>query len=219
LNRREELLSWVREFGQTVMDFWANWVVEPTRKVIGTIRHDESSEVSILSKRSLEGDRASLERMVVDFVVANPDGPALNASQIADIRSKVREGDLTTVLKAYEKDIQSPVKGAIMGNLVSALLIQIQKTKVDVEVAMSGIDSILKSQELLFGFIGLTPGVLVTIGVYRWLSGVFSSRKGVKQWAREGQLLLILRYAERSPVYVHLSFIYVRSMLGSILFG
>jgi nuclear-control-of-ATPase protein 2 len=209
LNRREELLSWVREFGQTVMDFWANWVVEPTRKVIGTIRHDESSEVSILSKRSLEGDRASLERMVVDFVVANPDGPALNASQIADIRSKVREGDLTTVLKAYEKDIQSPVKGAIMGNLVSALLIQIQKTKVDVEVAMSGIDSILKSQELLFGFIGLTPGVLVTIGVYRWLSGVFSSRKGVKQWAREGQLLLILRYAERSPVYVHLSFIYV----------
>lgn len=177
------------------MDFWANWVVEPTRKIIGTIRHDESSEVSILSKRSLEGDRASLERMVVDFAIANPDGPVLNASQIADIRSKVREGDLTTVLKAYEKDIQNPVKGAIMGNLVSALLIQIQKTKVDVEVAMSGIDSILKSQELLFGFIGLTPGVLVTIGVYRWLSGVFSSRKGVQQWAREGQLLLILRYA------------------------
>lgn len=180
------------------MDFWANWVVEPTKKVIGTIRHDESSEVSILSKRSLEGDRASLERMVVDFAIANPDGAALNTSQIADIRSKVREGDLTTVLKAYEKDIQSPVKGAIMGNLVSALLIQVQKTKVDVEVAMSGIDSILKSQELLFGFIGLTPGVLVTIGVYRWLSGVFSSRKGVQQWAREGQLLLILRYVHSS---------------------
>jgi nuclear-control-of-ATPase protein 2 len=185
------------------MDFWSNWVVEPTKKVIGTIRHDESSEVSILSKRSLEGDRASLERMVVDFAVANPDGPALNASQIAEIRSKVREGDLTTVLKAYEKDIQSPVKGAIMGNLVSALLIQVQKTKVDVEVAMSGIDSILKSQELLFGFIGLTPGVLVTIGVYRWLTGVFSSRKGVQQWAKEGQLLLILRCVSsfKAPVF------------------
>jgi nuclear-control-of-ATPase protein 2 len=155
INRKEEILTWVREFGQTVIDFWSNWVVEPAKKVIGTIRHNEDSEVSILSKRSLESDRASLERMVVDFAVQNPEGPALNETQIADIRAKVREGDLTPVLRAYEKDIQSPVKGAIMGNLASALLIQVQKTKVDVEVAMSGIDSILKSQELLFGY-GLT---------------------------------------------------------------
>lgn len=151
INRKEEILTWIREFGQTVIDFYTNWVLEPTKKVIGTIRHDDDSEVSILSKRSLESDRSSLERMVVDFAVKNPDGPALNETQIADIRSKVREGDLTPVLKAYEKDIQSPVKGAILGNLASALLIQVQKTKVDVEVAMSGIDSILKSQELLFG--------------------------------------------------------------------
>jgi nuclear-control-of-ATPase protein 2 len=172
-------------------------VVEPAKKVIGTIRHDEDSEVSIMSKRSLEADRASLERMVVDFAVKNPEGAALDEAHIADIRAKVREGDLTTVLRSYEKDIQSPVKGAIVGNLASALLIQIQKTKVDVEVAMSGIDSILKSQELLFGFIGLTPGVLVSIGVYRWLRGVFSSRKGVQQWARQGKLLLILRNIDR----------------------
>jgi nuclear-control-of-ATPase protein 2 len=197
VNRKEEILAWVREFGQTVIDFWSNWVVEPTKKVIGTIRHDEDSEVSIMSKRSLEADRSSLERMVVDFAVKNPEGAALNESQIADIRAKVREGDLTTVLRSYEKDIQSPVKGAIVGNLASALLIQVQKTKVDVEVAMSGIDSILKSQELLFGFIGLTPGVLVSVGVYRWLRGVFSSRKGVQQWARQGKLLLVLRNIDR----------------------
>ncbi|KAL5384206.1 hypothetical protein PMIN06_011786 [Paraphaeosphaeria minitans] len=197
VNRQEEILTWVREFGQTVIDFWTNWVVEPAKKVIGTIRHNEDSEVSILSKRSLESDRASLERMVVDFTVQNPEGPALNDTQIADIRAKVREGDLTPVLRAYERDIQSPVKGAIMGNLASALLIQVQKTKVDVEVAMSGIDSILKSQELLFGFIGLTPGVLVTVGLYRWMRGMVTGRKGMKQFARQGQLLLILRNIDR----------------------
>lgn len=37
----------------------------------------------------------------------------------------------------------------------------------------------------------------MTIGVYRWLKEVFSSRKGVKQWARQGQLLLILRNIDR----------------------
>ncbi|CBY00062.1 hypothetical protein LEMA_P076510.1 [Plenodomus lingam JN3] len=197
VNRKEEILTWVRELGQTIIDFWANWVVEPTKRVIGTIRHDADSEVSIMSKRSLETDRASLERMVVDFAVKNPDGPVLNDSQIADIRAKVREGDLTPVLRSYEIDIQSPIKGAIVGNLASALLIQVQKTKVDVEVAMAGIDSILKSQELLFGFIGLTPGVLVSIGVYRWLGGVVTNRKGVKQWARQGRMLLILRNIDR----------------------
>lgn len=196
-NRKEEILNWVREFGQTAIDFWSNWVIEPTKRVIGTIRHNADSEVSIMSKRSLESDRASLERMVVDFAVKHAEGAPLNESQISDVKARLREGDLTTVLRSYEKDIQSPIKGAIAGNLASALLIQVQKTKVDLELAMAGIDSILKSQELLFGFIGLTPGVLVSIGVYKWVRGAFSSRKGVQQWARQGRLLLILRNIDR----------------------
>jgi nuclear-control-of-ATPase protein 2 len=197
VNRKEEILTWIREFGQTVIDFWSNWVVEPTKQLIGTIRHDEGSEVSILSKRSLEGDRASLERMVVDFALANPEGGALNESQIADIRTKVREGDLTPVLKAYEKDMQRPIMGALTGNLISTLLIQVQKTKVDIEVAMSGIDSILKSQELLFGFIGLTPGLLVTIGVYHWLRNAFKNQNSLEVWQKQGQLVIILRNIDR----------------------
>jgi nuclear-control-of-ATPase protein 2 len=40
----------------------------------------------------------------------------------------------------------------VRGDLVRALLIQIQKTKVDVEIAIGGIDALLKSQELVFGF-------------------------------------------------------------------
>ena len=192
-NRKAEILIWIRDFGATVIDFWSNWVVEPTKKVIGTIRHDEGSEVSIMSKRSLEGDRASLERMVVDFAVDSPDGPRLDEGQIADLRFKIKEGDLTPVLKAYEKDLQKPFIGAVRGNLVRALLIQIQKTKVDVEVAMGGIDSLLKSQELVFGFVGLTPGVLVCLGVFRWLNGMFGSRKGLQQGEKQGQMLRSLR--------------------------
>lgn len=126
-------------------------MLEPTRRLIGTIRHDEKSQVSIMSEKSLEGDQASLERMVIDFAVDNPDGPLLDDTQIADVKANVQEGDLTPVLKAYEKDLQSPIYGSLRGNLVRALLIQIQKTKVDVEVAMGGIDSLLKSQELVFG--------------------------------------------------------------------
>lgn len=202
LNRQAEIVAWIEDLGHTVLDFWSNWVVEPTRKVIKTIRHDEGSEVSIMSKRSLEGDRASLERMVVDFAVDNPGnstdtGNPLTEGEIAEIRTKVREGDLTPVLKAYEKDLTSPFMGTVRGNLIRALLIQIQKTKVDVEVAMGGIDALLKSQELVFGFVGLTPGILVCIGLSRWAQSTFSSRKGSDQARKHGLMTRQLRNIDR----------------------
>ena len=154
-NRRAEILTWIQDLGTTTRDFWYNWVVEPIKKVIGTIRHDKDSEIAIMSKESLQGDRASLERMVVDFAVdnsTNTNGQSLNEVEIEQVRAKVREGDLTPVLKAYERDLRKPFMGTIRGDLVRALLIQVQKTKVDVEVAIGGIDALLKSQELVFGY-------------------------------------------------------------------
>ncbi len=147
--KRAALVTWVVEAAETSYDFWTNWVVEPVRRVIGTIRHDEDSEVALMSKKSLEGDRASLERMVVDFVIDQ--SASLKEEEVTTLRQKVREGDLTSVLKVYERDLRRPFVGTIRGDLIRALLIQIQKTKVDVEVAIGGIDSLLKSQELVFG--------------------------------------------------------------------
>lgn len=202
VNRRAEIITWFKDLGSTGRDFWMNWVIEPTKRVIGTIRHDKDSEVAIMSKESLKGDRDSLERMVVDFAIDNPaaadcgDG-ALSETQISDIRAKVKEGDLTPVLRAYEKDLRRPFQGVVRGDLVRTLLIQVQKTKVDVEVAISGIDALLKSQELVFGFVGLTPGVLVCFSVFRYLGGTFGSRKGLRQGKKAGQTVRVLRNIDR----------------------
>lgn len=148
-----------------------------------------------MSKRSLEGDRASLERMVVDFAKANPpegSGP-LGPQELEIVRRGIQEGDLTPVLRVYEKEMQSPLYNGIMGSLVRAVLIQVQKTKVDVEVAMGGIDSLLKSQELVFGFVGLTPGLLVTWGALRWLSSIPGSRRNLQRGQKQSQAYQILR--------------------------
>jgi len=179
-----------------------NWVIEPIKKVIGTIRHDKDSEVAIMSKESLKGDRESLERMVVDFAIDNPSAAnvgsgALSESQIAEIRAKVKEGDLTPVLRAYEKDLRRPLIGTVRGDLVRTLLIQVQKTKVDVEIAISGIDALLKSQELVFGFVGLTPGVLVCIGAFRYIGSVFGNKSGQKKGRKADQTIRVLRNIDR----------------------
>lgn len=200
VNRRAEIVTWIRDLGSTTVDFWYNWVVEPVQKIIGTIRHDKDSEIAIMSKESLQGDRASLERMVVDFAVDNPgtaSGAPLTEVEIADVRAKVKEGDLTPVLRAYEKDLKRPFTGTIRGDLIRALLIQIQKTKVDVDVAVGGIDNLLKSQELVFGFVGLTPGILVCLGLSRWLSGAFAGRRGRVQGGQHGSMVRTLRNIDR----------------------
>ncbi|KAE8442099.1 hypothetical protein EG329_003857 [Mollisiaceae sp. DMI_Dod_QoI] len=201
VNRKAEIIGWIRDFGATAQDFWFNWVIEPIKKIIGTIRHDKDSEVAIMSKESLKGDRDSLERMVVDFAIDNPQTAvgvsSLSETQISEIRIKVKEGDLTPVLRAYEKDLRQPFMGTVRGDLVRTLLIQVQKTKVDVEVAISGIDALLKSQELVFGFVGLTPGVLVCFAAFRYLGGVFGNRKGARQGRKAGQTIRVLRNIDR----------------------
>ncbi|KAL8974246.1 MAG: hypothetical protein Q9197_001520 [Variospora fuerteventurae] len=200
VNRKAELATWIRDLGATTVDFWNNWVVEPIRKVVGTIRHDKEAEIAIMSKESLRGDQASLERMVVDFARDNPptsDGASLGDTDLAKVRAKVREGDLTPVLRAYEKDLRRPFMGTVRGNLIRALLIQVQKTKVDVEIAVGGIDALLKSQELVFGFVGLTPGVLVCLGLCRWVAAAFGGRKGRVEEKSSGQRLRLLRNIDR----------------------
>ncbi|KAH6607665.1 atp synthase regulation nca2 [Trichoderma cornu-damae] len=200
-NRKADIVDWITDLGGTLRDFWLNWVVEPTGKVIKTIRHDDTSEIAIMSRDSLRADRESLERMVVDFATDKPHfavgGPSITEAQIADIRSKVAQGDVTPVLRAYEEDLRSPFVGAVRGDLVRSLLIQVQKTKVDLEVAMTGIDSLLKSQELVFGFVGLTPGVFVSIGVFQYLRSVFGGRSGRRHSKTAGKAVRILRNIDR----------------------
>ncbi|KAG8530061.1 uncharacterized protein KY384_005543 [Bacidia gigantensis] len=200
VHRRAEIIEWIRDVGTTTVDFWYNWVVEPVKKVIGTIRHDKDSEIAIMSKESLQGDRASLERMVVEFVTDNPShlaGGQLTDAKILDLRARVNEGDITPVLRAYEKDLQHPFRGTIRGDLVRALLIQIQKTKVDVEIAMRGIDNLLKSQELVFGFVGLTPSLLICLGIGSWFSSTMAGRRGRGQSRKHDSMIQGLRNVDR----------------------
>ena len=200
-HRRAEIVEWIRELGSTAKDFWFNWVVEPLGRVVRTIRHDSSSEIALMSRDSLRADQDSLERMVVEFAREKPQAAVgssnITQAQLADIRAKVKEGDVTPVLRAYERDLRRPLVGAMKGDLVRALLIQVQKTKVDLEVAIGGIDALLRSQELVFGFVGLTPGVLVSVVVLQYLYGTFGDRKGHRRGRTASRVVRILRNIDR----------------------
>ena len=56
-----------------------------------------------MSKESLNSDLQSLERMVTEF---SAEKYGLKGAQLDAVTQKVREGDLTTVLKIYESELK-----------------------------------------------------------------------------------------------------------------
>ena len=213
-NNKENIISWIQDSYTTVIDFWQNWVVKPITDIISTIRHDESSQIALMSRQSLQADMDSLERMVVEFAKDNtqylPSSPASPASinstataspKVEDaleiVRKGVRQGDLSPVLLAYEADLRTPLRSAVTGNLIRTLLIQVQKTKVDVEFALSGIDQLLKSQQLVFAFVGITPSLIILYVFLRWASELPSRRRGLRQGAVKSDMVKTLRNIER----------------------
>ncbi|GAA5927719.1 hypothetical protein JCM1841_006019 [Sporobolomyces salmonicolor] len=176
---RQSLTKYALDAAETGKRFVVDWVVEPVRKILETVRGGEG--MAIMGRESLRSDLESLERMVVDF---GRDEYHLSPDQLSELAEKVRLGDLTPVLKAWEKDIKSPIRSAVTGSLVRTLLIQVQKVKVDVALAMDGIEKMLKSQQLTFGFVGVAPSMLVCVAVGKWVKGLFRRDGGRK---REGE--------------------------------
>lgn len=66
-----------------------------------------------------------------------------------------------------------------------SLLIQVQKVKVDVALAMDGIEKMLKSQQLTFGFVGVAPSMLILVAFGKWVRGMTRSDGGAKRKAEE----------------------------------
>lgn len=114
--------------------------------------------------------------MVVDFA---KDHGHLNDTEIANLISKTNQGDLTLVLEAYEREIKTPFKSAVGGELVRLLLIQVQKAKVDLELSLSAMDKLLRSNELNFAFLALIPTIFVVYGGVNWVGHVVTRRRGL----------------------------------------
>ncbi|KAG7894372.1 hypothetical protein KL935_004936 [Ogataea polymorpha] len=166
VSNREAIVNWLKiNLVDTAVGFWNNWIVEPFNNILRTIRHDENSRIAIMSQKSLSSDLESLERMVLEYSLDNQayirQGEVMSEDVAELVKREVAQGNLEIVMKGYENDLKSPLKSLILGDMIRNLLIQIQKMKVDGALAMSGIDKIIRSQELVFGFVAASPSCLI----------------------------------------------------------
>ncbi|KAF7302963.1 hypothetical protein MKEN_01258900 [Mycena kentingensis (nom. inval.)] len=163
---RASLFELARDAKATLEGFVRNSLVEPLKDVIKTVRTGGEDGV-IVRPEGVAADVQSLERMTLSLA---RDQLNYNAAQLDALSKQIRVGDLTPVLQLYEEDIKHPVKSALTGALLRSMFIQVQKAKVDIGQALSGIDKLLKSQELTFAFVGLAPALVIVTLAGRYVS-------------------------------------------------
>lgn len=125
VKNKEWLKEQVSNARETVKGFFVQWVWEPLEEIANTMRG--GGKGLDVSPETVKTDQESLERMVMDL---GRDYYHLSGSQLEQLKKQVASGDMSSVLKVYENEMQSPIKNALTGNLIRTLLIQVQKTKV-----------------------------------------------------------------------------------------
>ncbi|KAJ2162132.1 Nuclear control of ATPase protein 2 [Coemansia sp. RSA 552] len=170
---RDDLREWLTDSILTLRNYTLQYILAPLRSAYETIRYGKHT-YSVMSEESLSSDLRSLEDMVVSF--ARRMGPVDPAA----VRLRVEQGDLSDVMKVYSRDLQRPFQSALFGDLVQAMLIQVQKVKVDVGQTMAALDKLLKSNELNFLLLSTVPATLSIYAAVSWLA----SR--VSWWASGG---------------------------------
>ncbi|KAL5524319.1 NCA2 [Sanghuangporus sanghuang] len=176
---RESIFDSALQAHDTMKAFWFGYVVEPVRDILTTVRSGGDDATRIVNREAVRADIESLERMAVDL---SRDKLSLNGSQIEQLSQQIHQGDFSPVLRIYEQDIKSPLRTALTGSLVRSLLIQIQKAKVDLDQALSGIDKLLKSQELTFAFVGVAPALAIVYASFNGLRTFWIGGRGGKRF-------------------------------------
>lgn len=171
-NNKEWLKEQLVNAKETVRGFLVQWVWEPIEHITKTMRG--GGEGLGVAPETVKTDRESLDRMVMDL---GKDYYHMNDQQLEKLKDQVNAGDLESVLKVYESEMRAPIKNAIFGYLIRTLLIQVQKTKTDLSVALLQLDSLLQSQQLTFAFVGIAPSILVLWMVWGWIRNLTSGAK------------------------------------------
>ncbi|SMN17940.1 similar to Saccharomyces cerevisiae YPR155C NCA2 Protein involved in regulation of mitochondrial expression of subunits 6 (Atp6p) and 8 (Atp8p) of the Fo-F1 ATP synthase [Maudiozyma saulgeensis] len=171
---------------QFVKGLFYNWVWVPIKDIWATVRHDEGSEIAMMSNGTLDSEMNSLCRMVIQLMKDN-NPTYVNIIGENVLTDQIMHGNLDEFMKIYENELNSPIKNIFTGKLIRSILIQVQKTKVDGSLALNGIDKMLKSQQLVFGILALSPATFVIYLTINYLvklirlGNIFSNIKHYKE--------------------------------------
>ncbi|KAH8950100.1 hypothetical protein BDL97_10G066500 [Sphagnum fallax] len=142
---------------------------------------------------------ASFHRMLKDYVAQK------KGAEVADHASE--QELMENLMERYEEEVTHPVKNLLSGELVRAVLIQVQKLKLDIETAMLELNQILRANEINFAVLAALPALLFSIAVGWLLRRPFIKGKGAEGRGRQAQLKrrMLMADAEKAVMICQIS--------------
>ncbi|CAL8471106.1 g10648 [Coccomyxa elongata] len=194
----DDLERWGRSAAEAVAGAYRDRVLAPLLQLKDELFATFRQRRSIVSVGEYETDKASLERMLRDFEAdfgksstrkMDPEvsaaleraGSGDSAATEGDSAGEVKgdEGDellpgMAFMMGCYEDELKKPIRNLVNGSLLRAILIQVQKLKLDTESAMLELDQILRANELTVAVVAAVPSLLIAGGtiylLVRWLT-------------------------------------------------
>ncbi|KAF8039646.1 hypothetical protein BT93_B2002 [Corymbia citriodora subsp. variegata] len=151
-----DISNWIREAKDSTISFYSDHVERPLVSIRDELfetfrkRHEsamEQEEVQLTAK--------SLHRMLQAF------SEQTEGQKLPEDASDQQM--LEIVMARYEKELMHPVKNLLSGELARALLIQVQKLKLDIETAMLELNQILRANEINFAILAALPAFFLSI--------------------------------------------------------
>ncbi|XP_074310618.1 protein DGS1, mitochondrial-like isoform X2 [Silene latifolia] len=181
--------NWIGEAKESTISFWTEHVQQPILSIRDELfdtfrkRHKgvmEAEEVQLTAN--------SLHRMLLTFCEQT------NGQQYPENASD--QELLEIVMTRYEKELLHPIKSIVGGGeLPRAMLIQVQKLKLDIETAMLELDQILKANEINFAVLAALPAFIFVVILIMLLRSWIKQDKGAEgrgRIARRQRRLLIV---------------------------
>lgn len=185
--------NWIREAKESTSSFWTEHVEQPLLSI-----RDELFETfrkrhrGVMEAEEVQLTANSLHRMLVAFC------EQANGQKFPETATDLEL--LQIVMERYEKEMMHPVKSIFGGELPRAMLIQVQKLKLDIETAMLELNQILKANEINFAILAALPAfVLVLLSIMLVRSWIMQDKgaKGRGRLARRQRRLLIVEIEKR----------------------
>ncbi|KAJ4978366.1 hypothetical protein NE237_009146 [Protea cynaroides] len=185
--------NWIHEARDSTVSFWNDHVEQPLLSIrdelFETFRRRHKG-VMELEEVQLTAD--SLHRMLLTF-----------SEQTKGEKFQENPSDhemMEIVMARYEKELMHPIQSLLGGELARALLIQIQKLKLDTETAMLELDQILKANEINFAILAALPAFflfLILVMLLRSWSTKETGAEGRGRIDRVQRRLLIVEVEKR----------------------
>uniref|UniRef100_A0A7N0RJI7 Uncharacterized protein n=1 Tax=Kalanchoe fedtschenkoi TaxID=63787 RepID=A0A7N0RJI7_KALFE len=185
--------NWIREAKDSTLGFWNDHVEQPLISIRDELFNTfRKRHKGVMELEEVQLTSSSLHRMLLAFS---------QQTKGQDIPENTSDQELLEiVMNRYEKELMHPITNLLNGELARALLIQVQKLKLDIETAMLELDQILKANEINFAVLAALPAffisLLLLMVVRAWLKQD-SRAEGRGRVARLQRRLLLVEVEKR----------------------